>query len=397
MAEARTENANARAGDQGMTKRLVLVGGGHAHLHVLREWRRRPMPGVELLLVSPSAQQWYSGMVPGFLAGRYEAGELRIDLAALARCAGATLVVTAAESVSAAERVVVAGGERIPFDVCSLDVGSGMAGAEIPGVREHAVALRPMENAVELRNRLDALLARGGSPLTVAIVGGGAAGVEVAFALEARMRRSSPGGRVMIVEGATEVLAGESPRMRRRATALLREREIGLVLGAPVTRVEAGTLVLGSGAQLPADLIVWATGSAPPALLATSDLPRDEAGYLLVDRKLRAAGGLPVWGAGDCVTIANRPQLARSGVQAVREGTVLLHNLRAALGSGRARRFHPRNVSLALLSTSDGRALARRGRLEGYGRWAWRLKERIDRRFVARFAVVCDERAVPAS
>jgi selenide,water dikinase len=380
-----------------MTRRLVLVGGGHAHLHVLREWARRPMPGVELLLVSPSAQQWYSGMVPGYLAGHYDADDLRIDLAALARCAGAKLVVTAAESVNATERVVVAGGEHIPFDICSLDVGSGMAGAEIPGMREHAVALRPMERAVELRNRIDALLARGGSPLSVAIVGAGAAGVEVAFALEARLRGSDRGGRVMIVDGAAEVLAGESPSMRRRAMALLRERGIGLVLGAPVTRVEAETLVLGSGASLPGDLIVWATGSASPTLFATSDLPRDDAGYLLVDRKLRAVGGLPVWGAGDCVTIAKRPQLARSGVQAVREGPVLLHNLRAALGSGRARRFHPRTVSRARRRPTEGRAPARRGRLEGYSRWAWWLKERIDRRFVAQFAVACDEKAVPAS
>jgi selenide,water dikinase len=376
--------------------RLVLVGGGHAHLHLLSEWARRPMSGVEIVLVSPSAQQWYSGMVPGYLAGVYEADELRIDLAGLARCAGAKLVVAAAEGVSVADRVLVAGGERIPFDLCSLDVGSGMAGAEIPGVREHAVTLRPMERAAQLREQVDSLVARGGRPGSIAVVGAGAGGMEVAFALAARLERSHGLGRVTIVDGASDVLAGEAPRMRRRAAALLRERGIGLVLGRSVTRVEAGGLTLASGATVPADLIVWATGAAPPALLATSDLPRDDTGYLLVDRTLRAVGGLPVWGAGDCVTIATRRRLARSGVQAVREGPVLLHNLRAALGSGRARRFHARDASLALLSTSDGRALARRGRFQGYSRWAWWLKERIDRRFVARFAVACDEKAVPA-
>jgi selenide,water dikinase len=355
------------------------------------------MPDVDLVLVTPSAQQWYSGMIPGYLEGRYEADDLRIDLAALARCAGARLVVNAAETVSAAERVVIVGGERIAFDVCSLDVGAGMAGAEIPGMREHAVTLRPLERAVQLRNRVESLIAGDRSPLTVAIVGGGSAGVEVAFALQARLTRSGHGGRVMIVDGAPEVLPGESPRMRRRATALLRERGIGLVLGAAVARVEADMLVLASGASVPADLIVWATGAAAPPLVAASDLPRDDAGYLLVDRKLRAVGGLPVWGAGDGVSIAKRPRLARSGVQAVRQGRVLLHNLRAALGSGRARRYRPRDVALALLGTSDGRALLRRGRFQWHSRWAWRLKERIDRRFVAQFAAACDEKAVPAS
>jgi NADH dehydrogenase, FAD-containing subunit len=182
----RTQNTGGAA-----AKRLVLVGAGHAHLHVLREWARRPMSNVELVLVSPHVEQWYSGMIPGFVAGRYERDELRVDLGALARCAGARLLAAPADGVSAAERVVTAAGEVVRFDLCSIDVGAAMAGAEIPGVREHAVPLRPAERAIELRDRIDTFLARSGPPLAVVVVGAGTWGVEAAFALRERMHGSA--------------------------------------------------------------------------------------------------------------------------------------------------------------------------------------------------------------
>ena len=375
--------------DPRSTKRLVLVGSGHAHLHVLREWARRSLPGVELVLVVPRAEEWYSGMIPGYLAGRHERNDLRVDLAALARCAGARFVVAEADGVSAAERVVTAAGEVIRFDICSIDIGATMAGADIPGVRDHAIPLRPAERAIELRDRVDALLARDGPPLTVTVVGAGAWGMEVAFALDARIKGSTRGGHVTIVDGARVPLADEAPTLRARAVDLLRERGIGMVLGSAVTTVESDQLRLASGAIMPADLTLWATGAAPPALFAASDLPRDGGGFLLVDRKLRAMGGLPVWGAGDCVTIGSRGRTTRSEAHGEREGAVLLRNLRSALGTGWSRRFHPRAASRTVLGTGDGRAVGQRG----YGRLAWWLRERRDRRYVARLALACDEKA----
>ena len=264
-------------------------------------------------------------------------------------------------------------------------------------MREHATMLQPVEQAIRLRNQLDSLLADGRAPLTVAIIGAGTAGVEAAFAIAARLRKSEGTGQVTIVDGAQEVLAGESPRLQQRAMELLRARGVGLVLGGRVTRVTEDGLVLASGAVVPANLIVRATGAAPPALLAKSDLPRDEEGYLLVDRKLRAIGNLPVWGAGECVTVAKHARLSRSGVHSAYDGPTLLQNLRAALGVGRAKRAQPHDASLMLLSTADGRALVRRGRFHDYARWASWLKERRNRRFVARFGAGCDEKSVQGS
>jgi selenide,water dikinase len=397
MVEPNPAHSDGSTGPSAQTKRLVLVGAGNAHLHVLHEWPRRGVAGVELVVVSPTARQWNAAMMSGYLAGRYEMSDICIDLAELARRAGARLVVTAVERVSVAEGVVVCARERIPFDLCSVDVSCELSGGEIPGMREHAAMLQPVEQAIRLRNQLDSLLADGRAPLSVAIIGGGTAGVEAAFAIAARVGRSEGSGQVTIVDGAREVLAGESERLKHRAAELLRARGVGLVLGGRVTSIAADGLTLASGATVPANLIVRATGAAPPALLAKSDLPRDEAGYLLVDRKLRAIGNLPVWGAGECVTVTKHARTSRSGVHGAHDGPTLLQNLRAALGAGRPRRAHPHAASLMLLSTADGRALVRRGRFHDFSRWASWLKERRNRRFVARFGAGCDEKAVPRS
>jgi selenide,water dikinase len=364
-------------------RRLLLLGGGHAHLHVLRELARRPMVGVETVLIVPGEQ--YSGaMVPGFLQGRYEADDLRIDLAGLAHGAGARLIHSAIERVDAARRVVVLPqGDELPFDVCSLDALCDSRDADTPGVAEHAISLHPVTGALELRARLDALAAEA-RPAAAVVVGAGASGFQVALALHDRLR-SSAGSHVALVEQGTEVLGGFEPPMRRLAADILRERGVSLALGGRVVSVSAGAVTLHNGASMPADLVVWATGAVAPALVANSGLPRDEQGYLLVDRSMRAIDGTPVWGAGCCIAVQDIPAASRGSGYAVREPPTLDRSLRAALGHGRPGRYRPQRTSLVLLDTAGGWALMRWKGMHRHSRWAWRLKDMIDRRFVRRY------------
>ena len=142
---------------------------------------------------------------------------------------------------------------------------------------------------------------------------------------------------------------------------------------------------LADGARLPADLVVWLAGAAGPGLLAGSGLPLDARGFLLVDATLRAVDGSPVWAAGDCATLADHPETPKAGVYAVRQGPVLARNLRAALGDGTPRAYVPQKTFLSLLNTADGKALLRWHGLVSHSRFAWWLKDRIDRRFVRRY------------
>ena len=298
-----------------------------------------------------------------------------------------------ASSTGLATRIDVAGrdvaveGARLPFDVLSMDVGSDPAGLDVPGAREHVVTIRPMRQAVALRARVDALAGRGARAIRSASSssGAGAGGVEVALALHRRVREAGALPEVTLVEAAPAVLPGYAARVRRRAARILGRRGVTTMTGAAVSRVERDVVLLASGPRLSADLVVWLAGAAGPGVLAGSGLPLDDHGFLLVDPTLRAVDGAPVWGAGDCVTLSAHPDTPKAGVYAVRQGPVLARNLRAALGQGTPGAYAPQKTFLSLLNTADGRALLRWHGVVSHSRWAWRLKDRIDRRFVRRY------------
>lgn len=368
------------------TRRLVLLGGGHAHVHVLSRAARTPLVGVDLVLVSPFERHHYSGMVPGYLQGTYEEPDLAFDLRAIAARAGARFVQAPAERIDAGARTVEMAGERIAWDLLSVDVGSEPAGLGIPGVREHASSVRPMSRAVALRQRAEELFSTArGREVPLVVVGGGAAGFEVALALERLGRNRACRPEVTVVEAGARVLPGFSQTVWSLAERVLAGRDIRVRAGRRATLVESHRVVLDDGTDEPSGLTVWLTGAAPPALLARSDVPKDPGGYLLVDGTLRAVDGSPVFGAGDCIGIAGHPDLAKAGVYAVRESPVLAHNLRAALDGGSPRRYHPQKTYLALMNSADGRALWRWHALAGHSRLAWLLKDRIDWGFMRRY------------
>lgn len=367
-------------------RRLVLVGGGHAHVHVLADLAARPLPGVEVMLVSPSTRHHYSGMVPGFLQGVYSEEELTLDLAWLADRAGAQLVKALAERIDVASRTLDAGGRRLQFHVLSLDVGADPAGLATPGVREHAMTIRPMRQAVQLRARVDAIAAvPRRESVHVVVVGAGAGGVEVALAVDRRLRSAGAQPVMTIVEAAPTVLPGYAAPVRRRAARLLTRRGVTVTTGVAVTRVEGGSVEIATGARIKADLVVWLAGSAGPALLSGAGLPLDPRGFLTVGATLQALNGAPVWAAGDCATLVDYPETPKAGVYAVRQGPVLARNLRAALGEGTPATYVPQRTFLSLLNTADGRALLRWHGVVSHSRFAWWLKDRIDRRFVRRY------------
>jgi selenide,water dikinase len=372
-----------------MPKELVLVGGGHAHVQVIRRWAMAPLAEVRLTVVLDRAEAVYSGMVPGFVAGDYAAEELEIDVVPLARRAGARVVLAAATALDPeARRISLEGRPALGYDVASLDVGSLVAGLELPGVREHALATRPIRGFVD---RLDAALAaamtrRAGAPLRVVVVGGGAAGAELAFTLEARLRGRGVATAFALIGDAAELLPGASRRLARAAAAEAARRGIRLRLGARVSRALPGALALvGESEPEPADLVLWAAGAAPPPLLAEVAAEKDALGFLRVRDTFQCLSSDDLFAAGDCASLDGHEWVPKAGVYAVRAGPVLDANLRARLAGGRLRRYRPQRDFLALLNLGERRALGGKRGCAASGRAVWRLKDAIDRRFVARF------------
>jgi selenide,water dikinase len=188
----------------------------------------------------------------------------------------------------------------------------------------------------------------------------------------------------VLVSATAEILPGFPAAFRARFRALLAERGIAVVAGAPVARVDAGRLLFDDHAPIEADEILWATQAAPAGWLAATGLPVDERGFLKVDQTLRVAGRDDVFAAGDVISFAPR-ELPKSGVYAVRAGPVLADNIRRALTGQPLRAFRPQRDALYLVSTGDRRAIGARNGLTFGGAWAWRWKDRIDRNFMRQF------------
>jgi len=360
---------------------LVLVGGGHSHLFVLEAFAARPDPGVRLTLVSPSPLTTYSGMLPGVIGGQYQMRQAQIDVARLAARAGAAFVMAAVAGIDTAARALaLAGGGSLVYDLVSFDIGAPPA--PLPDVDAAAplVALKPFTTATAA---IDAALAAA-RPCRAVIVGGGAAGAELAWALAARLRRRA-GSTLTVCDRTAEPLAGRAPATRRRVLRAFAAAAIAWRGGVEVAAIAADAVRLRGGDALPAELIINASGATGPALFASTTLPLDRRGFLRVGDDLRCGVCPELFASGDCAVPVSHPQLPRAGVYAVRQGPLLAHNLRAALRDAPLRPFRPRQRVLALLNTADARAILSYGPLAWHGRAAWWAKDAIDRRFVARF------------
>ncbi len=365
-------------------KHLLLLGGGHSHIEVLRRFGLRRGGGTEITLVNPSPHALYSGMLPGAVAGLYAREECRIDLAALARPADARLICAAATAIDPRGRnVALDNGSTVGYDILSIDVGSAPASIALEGVGKFAIPTRPADGFLAACERLVART-RDGNVARVAVVGGGAAGVEIAFALQVRLRNA--GARppsIALISDQARLLQGHHARARQRVEQALRARGIALHLACRVERINAGAVVTSQGA-IATDAVVWATGAAAPVWLAGSGLALDAQGYLAVDAHLQSVSHPGVFAAGDCASIRGHPH-PKSGVYAVRQGPVLAENLCRRLQGRMLTPFKPQPRALALISNSDGRAVASYGRFAFEGAWVWRWKDRIDRRFIARY------------
>lgn len=369
-------------------KRLILAGGGHAHLFVLEHLARFPRSDLDVTLISPDQWQYYSGMLPGWMAGVYRQEQCRIDLRPLAAAAGARFIRQPLVGMKADQGFVcTTNGRHFQYDLLSIDVGSetncewlGQLGDRLLPVKSRDFQSRWLEIVAHSQTKAD---------FRLIVVGGGAAGVELALAARQSLRCERTSARVTLVCGPKGLLREHGSGARLRIAALLDKLGVE-VLNQRAVGVEDGVL-LADGRQFQADSVVAATGARAPIWLRLSGLRLDNHGYVDVDQFHRSRSHAAVFAAGD-VCARSDVMLGRSGVHAVRAGPVLAHNLLAALDGRPLRPFRPSRRALYLLASGNGEAVASWGSRSASGRWVWRWKDLIDRRFVRRFTTAMPDR-----
>jgi len=318
-------------------------------------------------------------MVPGWISGEHPQDAGLVDLAGLAKAAGAQLILDRCIAIDPATRTVLTlENGVIPFDQASIDVGGVGRAGKLLGDDPRLIDVRPIERFV------DQLDQPGGDANDIAVIGGGAAGVELAFALRNRSQ-TAKGAQVTFIVGERGLLPEFADTVRRAARAEL-ERQ-GIVLIEVDAWTERGVLMAGE-VEVSADLIVAAIGSGAPDWPGSGGMEVDEAGFIAVDEFQRSTSHPHIFAVGDCARRMDTP-VGHAGVHAVHAGPVVAANLRASLKQDEPQRsYRPRPASLYLLSTGNGEAIFSYGPFTAKGRWVGRLKAWIDKRWIATYAAL---------
>lgn len=378
--------------DTPVVKDIVLVGGGHAHVSVLRMFGMKPIPGVRLTLITRDIHTPYSGMLPGYVAGLYDYDEVHIDLGPMARFANARLYHGEVEGIDLKERLVqVPGRPPVHYDLVSINTGSRPRTIDVPGALEHALPVKPIDKWLRDWEALKARVQNyGEGDFRVVVVGGGAGGVELALSTQHQLKGllkergyDAPRLHYTLLTDGPEILPTHNAGVRRRFTRVLGERDITVKLNSKVISVEPTGVHLEDGGFHNADAVLWVTYAAAPEWPGKSGLAVDDEGFISVDPELRSVSHPEVFAAGDIASMPDpRP---KSGVFAVRQGPILAENLRRSAEGRPLTPYRPQKNFLGLISTGDPYAVASRGNWSWEGKLLWTWKDWIDRRFMQRF------------
>lgn len=370
---------------------LVLIGGGHAHVQVLKAFGMEPEPGVRLTLVARELEAPYSGMLPAHIAGHYDHDAIHIDMVRMARFADARIVHADAIGIdAAAKRVLLDGRPPLAYDLLSIDIGITPQTSDIRDDARRAIPVKPVSSFAPRWREVEDRALRSRGPRRFAVVGGGAAGLELVLAIAHRLRTRAAASGVDPAEfsftliSGTELLPSHPPRARTLARAALVKRDVALIERAPVTEIAADACVLADGRRIANDAVLVTTKAAAASWLAACGLPTVQGGFLALRSTLQVEEHDDIFAAGDCATVREHPR-PKAGVFAVRQGPPLTANLRRCARGEPALPFTPQKQFLTILSLGDKEAVASRDGWAVGGRWVWSWKDRIDRDFMAMF------------
>jgi selenide,water dikinase len=381
-----------QAPEQPILRDIVLVGGGHSHVGVLKNFGMQPIPGVRITLICTDMHTPYSGMLPGYIAGHYDYDTVHIDLSRLAVFAGARLYRDEVIGLDRVNRKVLCRNRPpVPYDVLSINIGSTPQLQGVPGAVDYAIAVKPI---TRFNDRWLALLQRvqhHPGKTTVAIVGAGAGGVELLLAMQFRLRNElsaldrNPDELVFhLFTASATILPTHNARVRQRFDTVLDGRKVQVHRNAAVTEVTPGRLKTVTGDLIDADEIIWVTAAGGAAWLQETGLALDKNGFIQVTENLQTVTDPAIFAAGDIASMIDFP-LEKAGVFAVRQGPPLTENLRRSILGNPLKPYRPQSRWLALISTGDKYAVASRGWLGFAGSWVWRWKDSIDQGFMRKF------------
>ncbi|MGH4124775.1 MAG: FAD-dependent oxidoreductase [Clostridium sp.] len=364
-------------------KKLLLVGGGHAHVFLIKQFCLKNIPGLEVVLVTACQYQYYSGMAAGYVEGNYKGEEMSFDLKKMCQKSGVKYIEGRVTGIDAQNKCVKLGNqETVSFDVISLDTGSEMAGKKVEGVIEHACCVKPLENLFKLReNFMDETF----EVRNVVIAGAGAAGIEIAFALKALADKMKRNVKITLVHSGNLILKGYHENVRDKTLRKLKKDKIKVLSQHKILVVLENNLSMEFGKQINFDFLVWAAGPASNPIYKDSGLTVDKAGYMVVNSYLQSVDYPFIFGAGDCISFSEFTYVKKVGVYAIREAPYLLNNILKFIKNEGLQEYIPQTDYLAIISAGNKKGIMQYKSMATMGSLSWKLKDFIDRGFMKKF------------
>jgi len=379
------------------TKDLLLLGGGHTHVLLIKALAMRAITGVRVTLVSEKLLTPYSGMLPGFVAGHYSLAETNIDLNQLCRRAGVRWIQARCNGLDPDLKCVYLEDQPdIEFDVLSIDIGS-TPDQRITGASKFAVGVKPIAEFQRCWNSLlqtlgvvqanepnkQALSEQSVESINWGVIGAGAGGVELVLAMAHRLRGHHNLQFHLIYRG-EQILPGYPARVIRQVEQSLRDYNITTHAGFTVAEVTNTAVVSDAGEYLELDERIWCTGAVGARWLNAGSLALTEKNFIQVGQTLQSTSHESVFAVGDIAEMVDDPR-PKAGVYAVRQAPYLEQNLRRLFSGQRLKEIKLQSQFLSLLALGDKQAVASRNGIAVKGRWVWRWKDSIDQTFMRQF------------
>jgi len=366
--------------------KLILIGGGHAHMVTLTNLHKIIEKGHEVTVVGPSEHHYYSGMGPGMLGATYTPDDIRFATRKIVEKQGGRFVLDSVTRINPTEKTLtLASGDNLTYDILSCNAGSFVPLTMVAGNNDTIYSVKPIETLQQARNKLLELGSTGA--ITVGIVGGGPSSAEIGGnILQLFKQRGLDAPTIKIFSG-SPFMQRFPAMVKKLVRKTLVSRKIEIIEGSYVKEVSTGMIVLENGRKYEVDLIFMAVGVKPSTIFTDSGLPAGPDGGLLVNRHLQSVEWPEIFGGGDCIYFQDQP-LDKVGVYAVRENPVLFDNLLASLEEKELRPFDPGGSYLLIFNLGEGVGVLHKDWLTFRGRLAFMIKDYIDRKFMRRFQAI---------
>ena len=341
---------------------LVLVGGGHAQISVLKAFAMKPLPGLRLTLVTNSSRTPYSGMLPGYVEGIWQNEDLHFDLRHLAAAAQARMIVATVTGINAdLKQIYFDDRPALRFDVLSISLGGQPSLEMIDGAKKHAIPVKPIAN---FQAKFETLISstfpqrpiQNSSqsspkdlPKKLVVIGGGAAGCELALALIARWRaETGTAPKLSLITDKGRLMPQMAPKAAKLVEKVLRAGGADILFRSPVTAISADNLTMNNGNKLSFEACFLVTQISAPGWLVDTGLDLDPDGFVTVKPTLQSTSHPFIFAAGDIATVKHSPR-PKAGVFAVRAGKILARNLRRYVLAKPLTYWTPQTHYLALI------------------------------------------------